>query len=167
MIIEDLLSWSQRRTLAAAPESDALVEPDALLEAALVDVRLDATVSSVWLLFDCRGAVHLQAGNTAVVVVRGVTSLLWHVDSGPGRTWHAVMGWRPSLVAGVFSCDVELAPEARLQVSGTAAEFFVGDIPGGDDPPPNFVSATDEEIRAGMAHWTSEFEVVHASFADN
>lgn len=149
------------------PEADALAEVDALLEAALLEVRFDATTSSAWLLFDCRGAVQLEMGNTAVVVVRGVTALQWHAGSGLGRTWRAVMGWQPVSAPDTFSCTVELSPGSRLQVNGDAAEFYVGDIPGGDAAPPNFMTASDEEIRAGMAQWTSDFEVVHASFTDD
>lgn len=164
MIIEDLLVWPNRRSLAAAPEADALVEPDALLEAALLDVKLDATTSSAWLLFDCRGAVQLEMGNTAVVVVHGVTDIQWRTQPSEQRRWRAVMGWRPMASGAGFSCAAELTSGSSLQVVGSTAEFYVGDIPGGDDPPPDFTAATDAEIRAGLASWRSEIEVVHASF---
>lgn len=167
MIIEDLLVWPGRRSLAAVPEMDALADVDALLEAALLDIRFDATTSSVWLLFDCRGALHLEMGNAALVVVRGVTALQWQADPRPGRLWRAVMGWRPVTGAGMFSVTVDLSPASRLQVNGAGAEFYVGDIPGGDDAPPNFMTANDQEIRAGLASWTSDFEVVHASFTND
>lgn len=57
VIIEDLLRWDGRWSLAAMPEADALTDYDALLEAALIDVKMDATTSSVWLLLDCRGEI--------------------------------------------------------------------------------------------------------------
>ena len=164
MIIEDLLGWDGRRSLVAMPEADALTDPDALLEAALIDVRMDATTSSVWLLFDCRGAVELEVGNTAVVVVRDVTGFKWRTESEAQRAWRAVMGWRPESLDGGFSCTADLTSGSSLHVSGSSAEFYVGDIPGGDWPPPDFTVATDAEIRAGLASWTSEFRVVHASF---
>lgn len=164
MIIEELLAWPERRSLAAMPEADALAEPDALLEAALLDVKMDASTSSVWLLFDCRGALQLEMGNTAVVVVHGVTDLQWRTESRAQRRWRAVMGWQPAATGEGFSCAADLTSGSRLQVAGSAAEFYVGDIPGGDAPPPDFTSASDAEIRAGLASWTSEFEVVHASF---
>lgn len=164
MIIEDLLNSPERRSLAAMPEADALVEPDALLEAALLDIKMDATTSSVWLLFDCRGAIQLEMGNTAVVVIRGVTGFQWRTEPRAQRTWRAIMGWQPATSEDGFSCTADLTSGSSLQVSGSGAEFYVGDIPGGDDPPPDFTSATDAEIRAGLASWASEFEVVHASF---
>lgn len=164
MIIEDLLVWPERWSLAAVPEADALADSDALLEAALLDVRMDATTSSIWLLFDCRGAVQLEMGNTAVVAIRGVTDIQWRTEPGEQRRWRAVMGWRPVTSKAGFSCTAELTSGSSLQVVGSGAEFYVGDIPGGDEPPPDFTSASDAEIRAGLASWTSEIEVIHASF---
>lgn len=146
------------------PEADALVEPDALLEAALLDVKVDTTTSSVWLLFDCQGALQLEMGNTAVVVVRDVTDLQWRTEPRTQRMWRAVMGWQPAASDDGFSCIADLTSGSRLQVAGAAAEFYVGDIPGGDEPPPDFTSTSDAEIRGGLASWASEFDVVHASF---
>ena len=164
MIIEDLLRWDGRWSLAAMPEADALTDCDALLEAALIDVKMDATTSSVWLLLDCRGAVELEMGNTAVVAISGVTQFQWRTELRAQRSWRAVMGWRPERSGSGFSCTAELTSGSSIHVSGSAAEFYVGDIPGGDEPPPDFTVATDAEIRAGLASWTSEFRVVHASF---
>jgi hypothetical protein len=42
----------------------------------------------------------------------------------------------------------------------------VGDIPGGDNAPPDFMTATEEEMRAGLAGWSSEFRPINASFRD-
>lgn len=162
--IEDLLVWPSRRSLAAEPEADPLRQADALLEAALLDIRFNAATSSLWLLFDCRGAVQLEMGNTAVVVIHQVSSVQWDADPRSGKTWRAVMGWRPLSTAGAFSCTADLYPESRLHAVGGAAESYVGNIPGGDEPPPDFVTASDQEIRTGLAQWRSDFEVVHASF---
>jgi hypothetical protein len=164
--IENLLMSPSRRGMAAAPEADALVDPDALLEAALLDVRLDGTSAVAWLLFDCRGAVQIEMGNTAIVVVQGLTSLRWRSEPSQHRTWRAVVDWMPVVSHGRLSISADLSPSGHLETVGTAGEFYVGDIPGGDEPPPNFLSATEEEIRSGLARWTSEFDVVHASFLD-
>lgn len=85
MRIEDLLIWPGRKSLGGQPESDALREEDALLEAALVDVRIDAINSTAWLLFDLKGAINLEIGNTAVVAVHGVTDLQWESDPKGGQ----------------------------------------------------------------------------------
>lgn len=164
MKISELLVDPGREQMSASPESDALTEQDALAEASLLDVRLDATTSDLWLLFDCRGSLQLEEGNTAVVVVNGLIKLNWEAEERNGRTWRAVMGWVPRADSGRLTVVVETEPGGRLEATGNGGEFFVGNIPGGDDPPPDFTSATDAEIRAGLAHWASEFELVGASF---
>jgi hypothetical protein len=62
MRIDKLLEDPGRREHAAMPEADALTDTDALQEATLLEVRLDALRSTVWLLFDCRGAVQFGWG---------------------------------------------------------------------------------------------------------
>jgi hypothetical protein len=164
MKISELLVDPERDRMSASPESDALTEDGALAEAALLNVRMDTTLSDLWLLFDCRGALQLEEGNAAVVVVNGVTAFNWAAERRDGRTWRAVMGWSPSAQAGHLTIVVETEPDGRLEVRGTGGEFFVGNIPGGDDPPPDFTSATDAVIRAGLADWSSEFDLIGASF---
>src|SRR5918997_1688834 len=73
----DLFHDPRRRSYASMPEMDALTEPDALQEAALVDVRLSALDNSVGLLFDLRGALQLQDGDTAILIAREVTRMSW------------------------------------------------------------------------------------------
>jgi len=57
-----------------------------------------------------------------------------------------------------------MEPTTMVRAVGSAGEFSVGDVPGCDDAPPNFLTASDEEVRAGMQGWDSTFEPVHASF---
>jgi len=166
VILEELLLDSARREFAAAPEADALVEAGALQEAALLDIRLNMVTSSAWLLFDCRGALQIEMGNTAVVVVRDVQSVQWSGGSRGPRTWRAVLGWTPRIVDGSLSLTADVSPGGLLEVVGKAGEFYVGDVPGCDDAPPDFVSASDAEVRSGLAQWSSEFELVHASFVE-
>ena len=47
-----------------------------------------------------------------------------------------------------------------------SAEFFVRNVPGCDEAPPNYTEADDATIRAGLPSWTSTFEPVHAVFLD-
>lgn len=166
MILEDLWYWPDRRSLVAVPETDALTQAGALAEATLLDVKFNTTTSSAWLLFDCRGAYQLPMGNTGVVVVEGVTALKWDALPQPGRTWRAVMGWLPVAAEGRFVCTVDLEPHSGLRVVGASAEFFIGDIPGDNEAPPDFTTETDKTIRAGLASWSSEFRVIGASFTN-
>jgi hypothetical protein len=165
--IEDLLQSPTRREFGAAPEANALLDPDALQEAALLDIRLNLVASSAWFLFDCRGALQIRAGNTAVLAVQGVRSLRWQGQSRGPRTWHAVLGWTPRIVNNGLLLRADMSPGGQLEVLGTTGEFYVGDVAGGDDPPPNFISASDAEVRAGLAQWNSGFEPIHASFFDS
>lgn len=168
MRIADLLVDSSRlkRKSVSSPETDALTEEDALAEAALIDFRMTAITSDLWLLFDCRGALQLADGNAAVVVVKNVTRLVWEAEERGGAIWRAVMRWSPNVESAGLTIIVEAEPGGRLEVTGKGGEYFVGNVPGGDDPPPDFTTSTPAEIRAGMADWSSEFNVVGASVVE-
>lgn len=144
-------------------EADALTEADALIEAALLDVRLNATTAELWLLFDCRGAVQIQEGNTAVVVVHDVTGFGWETAAQGRRVWQAVMSWEPVNYSRQLRITMGLEPRGSLEVIGSGGKFYIGNIPGGDAAPPNFTQATDEEVRRGLASWSSEIDIVGRS----
>lgn len=167
MRLDDFLLSEGRRDYAAAPEADALTEDGALQEAALLDVRLDAVTGSAWFLFDCRGALQLESGNTAVLVLRSLRELQWEVRPVGTRTWRAVTRWSVrSPGSHLLEVVAGIEPAATLRAVCAAGEFFVGDVPGCDDPPPDFLTASDDELRAGLQGWTSEFEPFHASLLD-
>lgn len=167
MRIVDLLGSSERRSFAAAPEADALTEDGALVEAALLDIRYAPVSGVLWLLFDCRGALQIEAGNTAILVLTSVRAFRWEGAAAGPRAWRAVTDWRVrpmdrhSLEVVAF-----MEPAASLRVAFGAGEFFVGDVPGCDDAPPNFITASDEDLRVGIQRWESEFLPVHASFLE-
>src|SRR5205085_416302 len=73
----DLLDDASRRSYAASPEMDALTEPGALQEAQLIAARLDAVRSQAWLLIDCRGALQIRMGNTAIIIAKAVRRFAW------------------------------------------------------------------------------------------
>ena len=168
MILSDFLYSPQRHDHRGSPDGDALREQDALVDAALLEVKFDATLMSLWLLFDCRGTLHMDDGNTAVVMVHQVTDFRWSGTPFGQRRWRSVASWSPVLNDTTFSATLKVlnvgatAPDT-LYLTGTCGEFHVGDIPGGDDAPPDFTSAADEEIRAGLASWNSPFTPIHSS----
>jgi hypothetical protein len=164
MRIDELLDDPRRREQAAMPEADALTETDALQEAQLLDVRLDALRSTVWLLFDCRGALQIQMGNTAVIVAYGLHRLSW-VGQPRGRlTAWTVVRSTPVARDGVWSLSLGFVPSGGLELEADSSEFFVGNVPGCDEAPPNYTEKDDATIRAGLPGWTSTFEPVHAVF---
>lgn len=140
-------------------EADALRLEGALQEAALVDVQIDYVRGLARLLFDCRGALQIRESNTAVVVIRNVTSGSWDITARGPRIWHAVVGWEPVAQKAAFSARVYLAPDGELQIHGQGAELWLGDTSEAEGAPPNYVTATDEEIRHGTPSWTSAFTV--------
>lgn len=169
MNIEDYLYSQERIQARGAPDADALRQFDALVDAALLDVKLDTTVMSLWLLFDCRGTLNMEDGNTAVLAVQNVTEFQWSAEPLSTRRWRSIADWNPVTTAEYFSCEARILNVRdslgdRLWMSGNFAEFHVGNIPGGDEAPPDFGSDSDVTIRARLASWQSEFTPIHASF---
>lgn len=166
MNIEDLLILPQRPSFAAVPEADAVRESGALQEAQLLAVRVDALRSQAWLLFDCRGALQIEGGNTAVVAVSGLRTISWEGEPRGPRTAWSVVGWEPDLDSGRWSVAVAFAPRARLSLEAAFAAVYVGDVPGCDAAPPDYTEADERTLQAGIAHWSSEFHLVYATFSD-
>jgi len=143
---------------------DALTEDSALEEAALFDIRVDAVDASAWLLLDCKGALEVRAGNTAIVVIKSLQHLEGTCPSPVPHSWSTVWAWKPSIAKGLLTVEFFLEGGGQFRAKGSAAEFFVGDVPGGDEARPDFTSATDEEIQEGLAKWSSPFTPIRASF---
>lgn len=167
MIIEDFLGSPERILLPEHAEVDALRCPGALEDSALLDVRISGVWPRAWLLFDCKGALDVRQGNTAVLVAHGLRTISWKSDGDPpGRLNRAVGIWQPTVGNSEWHLQVSLWRNVTLELTARSAEFYVGNVPGGDDPPPDFGTATDDEIRAGLADWSSEFEPEYATFVD-
>jgi hypothetical protein len=164
MNITELLTTPRHWDHLEPVEMDALTETDTLIEAALLEVSVNAMSGDAWLLFDCRGAFQIPSGNTAVVVVRDVSELRWTKSPRGGWCWNAVMSWEPRPRPEGLAITAGLLADADLHVVGSGGEFYVGNVPGGDAPPPDFTRATDEEIRHGLARWSSDIDVVGASY---
>lgn len=166
MLIQELLVDPRRRGHAASPEADALTASGALQEAQLLDVRVDVLRSTIWLLFDCRGALQIEMGNTAVIAAHGLRRFSWAGKPRGRLTAWSVVASEPSVGEGSWFLSLSFAPSARLDLEAESAEFFVGDVPGCDEAPPDYTDADDETIRGGIQSWTSTFEPVHAVFLD-
>lgn len=50
-----------------------------------------------------------------------------------------------------------------LALTAERAQFWVGNVPGCDDAPPDYLDDDDATIRAGLASWLSEFEPAYAT----
>jgi hypothetical protein len=164
MLLEELLISPTE--VGHAPVMDALSEADALQEAQLLDVRVCALTSTVGLLFDLRMALQLRTANTAVVVGRGVQDFSWSAEHREtARTAWNVAGSEPA-GGDLFSLSLAFFPRARLRLVSERAEFYVGEVPGLDPTPPDYGVDDEARIEAGLAGWTSTFELVQAAFLD-
>ncbi|MDA8044450.1 MAG: hypothetical protein M0Z30_04310 [Actinomycetota bacterium] len=168
MSITELLNDPGRRDHASMPEMDALVDADALQEADLVDVRFDAGSSSVALLLDLRTALQFRLANTAVLVLRDVKELYWAADEPQGarRIAHYIMSSKPGVDLNRFALEVVCLRGWRFRATGLTAEFYVGDVPGLPEAPPNFAEDDWQAITVGMASWDSLFKPGWATFLD-
>ena len=166
MTIRELIVDPNRLRTFGVPETDLLVRVDSLNEAALLAVHFDAIRSQAWLLFDCMNALQIRSGNTAVLVVTGVREFAWARFGAvrtPDRTAWSLVVWAPTWHAGTWSLDAAFAPDATLNLAGTSAEIHVGNVPGGDDSPPDYGEVDDATLLSGTASWDSEFDVVFST----
>ncbi|WP_187978212.1 hypothetical protein [Mycetocola sp. JXN-3] len=166
--IAEYLFSDHRLAKLGRPEADALRERDALSDAAILDFKYDATLLTLWVLFDCRGTLNMRDGNVAIIVANNVTSLQWSAPPVKRRIWRSVSRSNPELTSQHFNMTINFELSVAdngesLSFSCTTAEFHVGDIPGGDEAPPDFSDDSDEEIRAGLASWDSPFTPIHSS----
>ena len=170
MKIDDLLlSDPGLRTYASMPEMDPLTEDDALQEAQLLDIRFDAKSGVLGLLFELRTALQLQEANTGVLIATGVRELAWF---GPRRDT-TVTAWsigssapRPKDRLFVLSLVMWPHPGAQLTLTAESAAFFIGNVPGLPEAPPDYTRLDRHEVSAEIAGWNSPFEPVSAVFMD-
>jgi hypothetical protein len=166
MTPRDLVAGASVTVMVGSPEMDPLTEKDALQEARLNEVVLDAVNMRVGLLFDLRGALQLRMAYTGLLVLRAVEHFSW---TGEGRSsirtaWN-VVGSVPANKDGVVSLRLFFFPDADLTVVARSAAFFAGDVPGLPDRVPDF-AGSDAEVAAGMASMDSPFEPTQATFIE-
>ncbi|MFJ7996638.1 hypothetical protein ACIQ7D_05665 [Streptomyces sp. NPDC096310] len=140
--------------------TNPLRETDALQEAQLLDLRWHALSSTLGLLFELRTAMQFDVGTAAVLMVRGARECAW--DASPAQSpltaWN-VVGSEPSRAAGSFGMTLSFYPRAGLRLAGESAEFYVVDVPGLGDTPPDYVEAASDISNLGqrLPSWASPF----------
>lgn len=168
MTIDELLRSSRRRDFAAMPESDALTEEDALLEAGLLDIRFSLAEARIDPLFDLRVAWQFRVSDAAVLVLREMSQVDVVSPEPPNYPRFAppVMRSTPGIEGNHFTFYLGCLDGSEMRATSAAAEFFVGDIPGLPEAQPDFVEDDDETIVAGMPAWSSVFKPEWATFID-
>lgn len=91
MNLKEFLESEDRLTIDMRPEVDGLFEPDAPQEAVVVDLRMNVCESTAWVLLDCRGALNVPEGNTAVVVLPGAYTASWELPATGTLAWQVVI----------------------------------------------------------------------------
>jgi hypothetical protein len=149
-------------TSDTAVEFDPLSEDDSLQEAQVLDIRFEVAAGVAWLLLDCRGALHIDEGNTAVLAAQSIRHLEW-LGSGHSSWYaHTILGSRSRVDDPTWSLELELDPRSRLLLLAERGQLFVGDVPGCDNAPPDYTEDDDATIRAGTADWQSSFTPVYS-----
>lgn len=147
------------------PDMDPLTEKDSLQEAQLLDLRVHAMSSTVGLLFELRTALQLASGNAAILVMRGARQANWRaVERGGVRTAWTVAGSVMHAFPGSLELNIEMFPSSSIEVLGVSAEFYVLDVPGIDDAPPDYCSGDEGHMRSGLPDWDSSFSLLQASY---
>ena len=162
MIAADLLLSLGPGTVSP-PEVNPLVEQDALLEAQVLDVRLDAMRGVLGVLFELRVAMLMRESNVGVLVASGVEDFRWVVE--PRRTgltaWNVLASSVEQEPAGLrfsIGCypDAEMSLRARSLVYLNCHADEIGEVP------PDYTGDV-EMVRASVVRWESEIDVVSGS----
>lgn len=137
-------------------EVDPLREVDTLQEAQLLDSRVSHLTATAALLFEFRTALQFDAGNAALLVVRGLRSFLW--ESSTARSplaALAVVSSMPDRFGDSFRARFVFFPDADLDVVGDLAEFYVLAVEGIGDVPPEYSAGNLEGVREHLPSWSS------------
>jgi len=145
-------------------EMDPLREMDALQEAQLLDSRVYPLTSVAALLFEMRTALQFKDGNSALLVVRDLNSFNWtSVATETPFTALTAVSSAPDRVDDLFHIRLDFHPEARLAVVGGRAEFYLLDIEGIDEAPPDYSDIDQDNIYQGLPSWSSLCSLLQTS----
>lgn len=137
-------------------EMDPLTEHDALQEAQIVDVRLDALRGTGALLFDMRMALQIRGISAAILSFGGVRHLHWEAPERDTllTAWN-VVGTSVSTINGLFTIDIDHWPSALLSTTARHAAFIYATIPGLSETPPDY---SDDPSPEKLVTWESQFQ---------
>jgi hypothetical protein len=162
--IDDLVASGFSSSGLDSPDADPLTEEDALQEAQLLDSRVCQLTSTAALLFELRTSLQFQVGNSALLVVRGLRSFVW--NSPTVRVPLAaltVVSSAPDQCNSLFRMRFEFFPQAQLRVEGDLAEFYVLEVEGIGDVPPDYSGMVLKNVRDALPDWASACSLLQAS----
>ncbi|MEU3826596.1 hypothetical protein GT045_05625 [Streptomyces sp. SID486] len=163
--IEDLFTAQEYRRAPEAAAWDPFAQDDVLHDTQLLDARVCPTANRAALLFDMRTASYFPTGNAALVVVRGLQAFHWTgaAQSLPLMAF-SVMSSRMSAVSGGgLRMDLEFFPDGEFSVSGERADFYLLEVRGISEAPPNYVDSRLDEVRHALPWWDGDCTVLQST----
>ncbi|NUK85147.1 hypothetical protein [Streptomyces lunaelactis] len=162
--INDLVKARLYSSALDSAESDPLREEDALQEAQLLDSRVCQLTSTAALLFELRTSLQFEVGNAALLVVRGLHSFGWNSPAAQGPLAAlTVVSSVPDRLNDSFRARFEFFPGAQLGVVGDLAEFYVLEVEGVGDVPPDYSSMDLKQVQDALPSWSSVCSLLQAS----
>jgi len=144
---------------------DPLRISSSLQEAYFLSISHDAVRSEVHILIDCRMMLwDIPAGNTGLLVARGVHVLEWTTwPVREARFQYTIFSWRPEVSSDGWKVSARFSHNGALTLAARSARFFLLEVPSLNSAPPDFGDSTDDEVRRGLANWDSGGDLVQAS----
>lgn len=165
MIISDFLHGdSSSIPVVARPDTDPLVESDALLEAQILSLTVRGDVGRCAVIIDLRTALHIRGLHAALIVADDLHAARWEVEPIPVRTVWNVVASEVSRVGDSARFAAWTHPAGQVTVTARRLAYYglvVDDLP---EAPADLTSDSEEVIRAGFPQWDSEAHIVAASF---
>ncbi|GAA0964251.1 hypothetical protein [Actinocorallia libanotica] len=153
---EDLFHGTAEPEAVPLPERDPLREPDVLLEAQLLDTRVEVRTSRAALLLELRTTMEFAKGDAALLIAHGVREFTWTAPSRPASsTAWTVLSSAPGASESLFTLDLGLHPDAGLRLTAEHAEFYVADVPRLAPRIPDYGTDDPATIRNNLPSWTS------------
>ncbi|MEK2479128.1 hypothetical protein [Streptomyces noursei] len=139
---------------------------DALQEAQLLGSRVCHLTSTAALLFELRTSLQFEEGNSALLVFRGLRSFDWSlpIKQAPLAAL-TVASSVPGQLGESFYVRFEFFPEAYLSVVGDLAEFYVLELEGIGEVPPDYSSMELTQVQDALPSWSSACSLLQASFS--
>ena len=163
MLIEELLQDGSRVSIRE-PEMDPLREVDALQEAQLLDARVWPLTSTAGLLFELRTALQFDEGNAALLVVRGLRDFQWKASSVPSiLSALTVVSSTPGMEDDLFGLRLGFFPDAMSNVRGLGGEFYVLNVLGIGEAPPDYSGGDEKLVQSALPNWASRCSLFQAS----
>jgi hypothetical protein len=154
--------------LDVAPvESDPFTNESALDDAQVLDLRYDGVNGIAGVLLELRVAMGFTEGNAALLVARGVEALTWRSEIVEHRIARHVGPVVAERGGPGVRLSLNLGQSASVAIMARRAAFYVLEVAGIGDAPPDYGQNDEAAVQAGLPQWTSECQVLQGtSFGD-